>query len=192
MESIPLITRDREFYRSLVRLAIPVALQNLITFSVNFADNLMVGTLPVKDEGESDRIKLAVMKLLTVSKWIPTVAEIREKVQSLYYEALELMPDAIEREYLDEAKRQRNTAIANDILEKTNHLRGDSTPELTLRAIVNNPQYAQLMAGNRDVLGMTGQTFRIEDGKEELRGEAYRISDGNMLQISKANDIIKL
>ena len=45
LESIPLITRDREFYRSLVRLAIPVALQNLITFSVNFADNLMVGTL---------------------------------------------------------------------------------------------------------------------------------------------------
>ena len=39
------ITRDREFYRSLVRLAIPVALQNLITFLVTFADNLMVGSL---------------------------------------------------------------------------------------------------------------------------------------------------
>ena len=45
VESVPLITRDREFYRSLVRLAIPVALQNLITFSVHFADNLMVGAL---------------------------------------------------------------------------------------------------------------------------------------------------
>ncbi len=39
------ITRDREFYRSLVRLAVPVALQNLITFLVTFADNLMVGSL---------------------------------------------------------------------------------------------------------------------------------------------------
>jgi len=39
------ITRDRSFYRSLVFLAIPVALQNLITFSVNFADNLMISSL---------------------------------------------------------------------------------------------------------------------------------------------------
>lgn len=40
-----LITRDRSFYRSLIALAIPVALQNLITFAVGFADNLMVGSL---------------------------------------------------------------------------------------------------------------------------------------------------
>lgn len=40
-----LLTRDRSFYRSLIALAIPVALQNLITFAVNFADNLMVGSL---------------------------------------------------------------------------------------------------------------------------------------------------
>ena len=45
MESIPLITRDRSFYRSLIQLAVPVALQNLITFAVGFADNLMVGAL---------------------------------------------------------------------------------------------------------------------------------------------------
>ena len=40
-----LITRDKKFYTSLFALAIPVAIQNLITFSVNFADNLMVGSL---------------------------------------------------------------------------------------------------------------------------------------------------
>jgi len=39
------ITRDRDYYRSLVTLAIPVALQSLITFLVSFADNLMVSTL---------------------------------------------------------------------------------------------------------------------------------------------------
>ncbi len=39
------ITRDKRFYRSLIALAIPVAMQNLITFAVNFADNLMVGSL---------------------------------------------------------------------------------------------------------------------------------------------------
>ena len=40
-----LLTKDKTFYRSLVTLAIPVALQGLITFAVNFADNLMVGSL---------------------------------------------------------------------------------------------------------------------------------------------------
>lgn len=39
------LTRDRGFYSSLFSLAIPVALQNLITFSVNFADNIMISSL---------------------------------------------------------------------------------------------------------------------------------------------------
>lgn len=40
-----LLTRDKNYYRSLVVLAVPVALQNLITFLVTFADNLMVNSL---------------------------------------------------------------------------------------------------------------------------------------------------
>ncbi|MBQ8505875.1 MAG: MATE family efflux transporter [Clostridia bacterium] len=40
-----LLTRDREFYRRLAALAVPVALQNLMTFAVGFAGNLMVGRL---------------------------------------------------------------------------------------------------------------------------------------------------
>lgn len=40
-----LLTRDKSFYRSLITLALPVAAQALITFAVNFADNLMVGAL---------------------------------------------------------------------------------------------------------------------------------------------------
>lgn len=39
------ITRDKNYYRNLIMLAIPVALQNLITFLVSFADNLMVNSL---------------------------------------------------------------------------------------------------------------------------------------------------
>ena len=42
---LPLFTRDKSFYISLFALAVPVALQNLITFAVNFADNLMVSSL---------------------------------------------------------------------------------------------------------------------------------------------------
>ncbi|GHT95584.1 MATE family efflux transporter [Spirochaetia bacterium] len=33
------------FYKTLIRLALPIALQNLISFTVNFADNVMVGRL---------------------------------------------------------------------------------------------------------------------------------------------------
>ena len=40
-----LLTRDRSFYKSLFSLALPIVLQNFISFAVNFADNLMVGRL---------------------------------------------------------------------------------------------------------------------------------------------------
>lgn len=40
-----LLTKDRTFYKSLVLLAIPIALQNLVTFTVTLADNVMVGSL---------------------------------------------------------------------------------------------------------------------------------------------------
>ncbi|MBR2987446.1 MAG: MATE family efflux transporter [Clostridia bacterium] len=40
-----ILTKDKRFYKSLVMLAIPIALQNLITFAVTLADNVMVGTL---------------------------------------------------------------------------------------------------------------------------------------------------
>lgn len=39
------ITRDKSFYKTLIALAIPAALQNLISFLVTFADNLMVSPL---------------------------------------------------------------------------------------------------------------------------------------------------
>ncbi len=42
---MPLLTRDRSFYKTLVRLAIPISLQNFITFSVGLSDNIMVGSL---------------------------------------------------------------------------------------------------------------------------------------------------
>ena len=40
-----IITKDKSFYKSLIALAVPAALQNLIIFAVGFADNLMVGAL---------------------------------------------------------------------------------------------------------------------------------------------------
>jgi len=37
--------RDRNFYRDLFRLACPIVLQNMISFGISFADNVMIGRL---------------------------------------------------------------------------------------------------------------------------------------------------
>ena len=40
----PFFTKDREFYRTLFRMLLVVALQNLVAYSVNMADNIMLGS----------------------------------------------------------------------------------------------------------------------------------------------------
>ena len=40
-----LFVKDKGFYRTFFSLAGVMALQNLITFTVNLADNVMIGTL---------------------------------------------------------------------------------------------------------------------------------------------------
>ncbi len=43
-EKEPFFTRDREFYRTLFRMLLVVALQNVVAYSVNMADNIMLGS----------------------------------------------------------------------------------------------------------------------------------------------------
>ena len=38
-----LFVRDKHFYRSFFSMTAVIALQNLITFAVNLADNVMIG-----------------------------------------------------------------------------------------------------------------------------------------------------
>lgn len=40
-----ILTKDKRFYKSLIALAIPMIVQNLITYSVGLADNIMIGNL---------------------------------------------------------------------------------------------------------------------------------------------------
>ncbi len=40
-----ILTRDRYFYKTAINIAFPIALQNLITFSVSIADTIMLGNL---------------------------------------------------------------------------------------------------------------------------------------------------
>jgi putative MATE family efflux protein len=42
---VAVIVKDKSFYKNLLTLALPIMLQNLITFGINFTDNLMVGQL---------------------------------------------------------------------------------------------------------------------------------------------------
>jgi len=37
-------TRDKEFYRVMFPMLLTVALQNVVTYSVNMADNIMLGS----------------------------------------------------------------------------------------------------------------------------------------------------
>ena len=39
------ITKDGNFYKTVLMLAVPISLQHLVTFLVGFADNVMVGRL---------------------------------------------------------------------------------------------------------------------------------------------------
>ena len=39
------LVREKSFYKSLVILAMPIVLQNIVSFGINFADNVMVGSL---------------------------------------------------------------------------------------------------------------------------------------------------
>ena len=39
------LIKDKSFYKNLFALAIPIVLQNLVTYSVTLADNLMIGSL---------------------------------------------------------------------------------------------------------------------------------------------------
>lgn len=39
------IVRDKEFYKMLITITIPIALQNLISFGLNMVDTVMLGSL---------------------------------------------------------------------------------------------------------------------------------------------------
>ena len=38
--------KEKSFYKTLVALALPIALQDLIKFGLNLMDNVMVGAVP--------------------------------------------------------------------------------------------------------------------------------------------------
>lgn len=128
----------------------------------------------------ADVVMIAVMQLISTSKWLPTVAEIREKCKSLYYEAgpysdpLDPLDDEDRRSYgipepteQELAEKKRKNAARNYIQNATSHLRGDGKPSLTLNSILNSTTFAGLGDG-RSGLSLLGEArYEITDGREE-------------------------
>lgn len=105
---------------------------------------------------DANIVMIACLKLLSVCKWLPTVAEIRDKVKDLYYEAENMKIrdwEVVNGLYTREQQRIANRK-AQYIEDHTYHLRGDNRPELSLDAIMNNPQYERLAANNGAMLGI--------------------------------------
>lgn len=109
----------------------------------------------------ADIVMLAFMQLLTTSKWLPTVAEIREKVKELHYESTystSLFPDQPE---VQKAKEY--------IAAHTYRLRGDdNSHELSLDQILQGPYTASLGSGKMGFSAIEeGQTMYPPDKEDE-------------------------
>ena len=103
----------------------------------------------------ADIVMLAFMQLLSTSKWLPTVAEIREKVQAMYY-SVAYRPDSLGQKEPEQVRRAREY-----IENHTWQLRGDSAPELSLDTILEGAYGMALGSGQ---MGFS----RLESGPEYL------------------------
>lgn len=116
----------------------------------------------------ADIVMLAFMQLVTTSKWIPTVAEIREQVKAIgakardglnYGKDMELLARRMGKEMRCRAD-DGGDAIRRYIVEKTEHLMGGDGPGLQLDAILRGRSmtaigsgqmgFAQLLDGTAD------------------------------------------
>ena len=96
----------------------------------------------------ADIVMLAFMQLLTTSKWLPTVADIRAKVKDLYMD-VKCSRTKNDSPYVQAAKKY--------IDEHTWQYRGDGkTCELSLDDILSGAHMVPLGTGNMGFLGAPG------------------------------------
>ena len=102
----------------------------------------------------ADIVMLAVMQLVSQSKWLPTVAEIREKCRDIHYAAA--MPDtafdmmvANGMPVTPEQQREhdRREAKRKYIAEATKHLCNEDHGALTLDSLLVNPAFEGIGTG---------------------------------------------
>ncbi len=118
----------------------------------------------------ADIVLVAFMQLLSVSKWLPTVAEIRERVQGLYYESHDDSAWVRKELGLPEEPTQK-TAARSYICSVAGRLRGDKPPMLGLDAILDGPLGQAIGSGviaDLDKLG-NGRIDYLPDMEDEKR-----------------------
>ena len=108
---------------------------------------------------------LAVMQLVSQSKWMPTVAEIREKCREIHYAAA--TPDttfdmmlANGMQFTPEQQREhdRREAKRKYIAEATKHLRNEDNGALTLDSLLVNPAFEGIGTGRPSFMLQSGTT----------------------------------
>ena len=117
----------------------------------------------------ADIVMLAFMQLVTTSKWVPTVAEIREQVESIGAEAAENLNFWKNREWmLRELGREvpphqedENDAIRRYIVESTKHLRGYDGPGLKLDTILRCRSMTALGSGQMGFSELQGKNTNV-------------------------------
>lgn len=122
----------------------------------------------------ADVVMIAVMQLISVSKWLPTVAEIREKCQELYYSSAyhndSMMEWALEEGRLSPEEieaYERKKEARKYIASATNHLRGDKPAELQLDSILSSPAFQGLGAGKSSFAMLDKARYELTDGQED-------------------------
>ena len=100
----------------------------------------------------ADVVLIAFMQLLTTSKWLPTVAEIRERVAGLNTEAAYSLASL-----MDGHEPKRIKAARDYIAQMTCDMRGDGPPMLSLDTILEGPYIPTLGSGTMDLQTIEGQ-----------------------------------
>ncbi len=113
----------------------------------------------------ADIVMLAVMQLVSQSKWLPTVAEIREKCREIHYAAA--MPDtafdmmvANGVQFTPEQQREheRREAKRKYIADATKHLCNEDNGALTLDSLLVNPAFEGIGTGRPSFMLQSGTT----------------------------------
>ena len=116
---------------------------------------MLLGTWAVTlQDLPADVVMLAVMQLVSQSKWMPTVAEIREQCLEIHYAAT--TPDttfdmmlANGMQFTPEQQREhdRREAKRKYIADATRHLRNEDNGALTLDSLLVNPAFEGIGSG---------------------------------------------
>lgn len=107
----------------------------------------------------ADIVMLAFMQLLTTSKWLPTVAEIREKVKGMYYQT------AYQNDLLPEAEGVRRAK--KYIADHTCNMRGDGDAGISLDAILKGPYMTALGSGEMQLFGGQEKYLDMPETEDE-------------------------